>query len=128
MVGTVHTTVERDGPYNVVRFNWTSNSTGDAEDWVPINGVVDRVQTQPGVSAAPSANYDVAVNDRRGNDVLQGLLANRSATSEETVRPYMDSADSSHHIEAYIPHGSRLVISNAGDTKSGILLLHMLAI
>lgn len=43
-----------------------------------------RVITDPGATA-PDADYDIVLNDAYGFDVMEGTLANRSATATETI-------------------------------------------
>jgi len=77
------------------------------------------VQTVPSATAAPTADYDVAINDANGEDLMDGGLADRSATAAETVFPAADG------VNAVVPIVSDLsiAITNAGDAKKGKAIL-----
>ena len=62
----------------------SSPATYNASDY-EINGIIIKVETDPG-STAPTANYDIVLNDELGADVMEGELANRSATATQFVR------------------------------------------
>lgn len=47
-------------------------------------------RTNPG-STAPTANYDIVLNDTDGIDLMGGMLANRSATASEAAQPAIAS-------------------------------------
>lgn len=79
----------------IVTYSWT----GDAADGtVPSNAMTAavsgrvfglylvQVETNPG-SVAPTAGYDIVVNDADGLDVMGGALADRSATATEVAFP-----------------------------------------
>lgn len=74
----------------IIRVAWT----GDASDGtVPdtslgvVAGQLERITTNPG-STAPTANYDITVEDEDGLDMLGGAGANRhTSNSEEAALP-----------------------------------------
>lgn len=75
--------------HGVLEYSWTAHTTGaftssTCTNPVNIDGWVTHVQTDPG-GTAPQALYDVTLTDRRGEDIAEGLLADRSATVTETV-------------------------------------------
>lgn len=88
MAGTVTQGHTKRGPIGCV----TLTVTADAVDAsVPntslttrISGRLVALETDPG-STAPSANYDITLEDANGHDVLQGVGANRAAASTEKV-------------------------------------------
>ena len=49
---------------------------------------ITEVRTNPG-STAPQADYDIAINDSDGIDLMGGTLANRSATLSERAVPLL---------------------------------------
>lgn len=51
---------------------------------------ITEVRTNPG-STAPTANYDIVLNDTDGIDLMGGALANRSATASERVVPVVQT-------------------------------------
>jgi len=78
-----------------------------------------QAQTVPDGTDAPTAAYDVAVNDANGEDLFDDGLANRSATAAESVFPASDG------VNAVVPIVSDLsiAVTNAGDTKAGKVIL-----
>jgi len=83
----------------VLTFTWTGDAadgtvpstatstaiTADIAGWY-----VYAIETNPG-AVAPTADYDVVVNDAEGLDIAGGMLANRSATATEKITPRLDS-------------------------------------
>ena len=59
-----------------------------------IEGRLLKLVTNPGATA-PQANYDVALTDQHGSDVLQGLGANRHTSNTETA-PLFYTGTSTH--------------------------------
>lgn len=107
------------GSVKKLAFAWTSDGSGDAtevsaEDY---DGKVISLTTIPDGAAAPTDNYDVVVNDGDGHDVLLAAGANRDTANTESV------AEASLGAVA----GSKLtvVVSNAGDTKQGTVILYI---
>jgi hypothetical protein len=118
MAGTVVTSEETFGTVKKVIFSWTS-STGGLADAVTLNaysGAIQRLITIPSTSSAPTALYDIVVNDDTA-DVLMGAGANRSATLTEQVLA------SSLGIVAN--DVLTLGITNAGNAGSGTVLLYI---
>lgn len=70
----------------------TLTVVGDASDGSVPDTVLDHkfsgrivaLETDPG-STAPTANYDITLEDANGHDVLEGVGANRSASATEKV-------------------------------------------
>ena len=83
----------------ILTFAWTGDSvtgvvpstttstaiTADIAGWY-----VYAIETNPG-SVAPTASYDIVVNDVESLDIAGGMLANRSATATEKITPRLDS-------------------------------------
>ena len=88
MPGTVVETHGKRGPIGVV----TLTCVGDAADGsfpetalaVKISGRIVALETNPGATA-PTDNWDVALDDAEGDDVLQTLGANRDTVNTEKV-------------------------------------------
>ena len=78
-----------------------------------------KAQTVPDATTAPTANYDVVVNDENGEDIFEGALGDRSATAAETVFPVAND------VPAVVPIIGDLsvAVTNAGDTKKGKVIL-----
>ncbi len=100
---------------------WTSDGSGDASVTIPnYHGyLLLSAKTAPGedgdlATDLPTDLYDVVINDAYSEDIMNGNLADRSGTV----------AKAEYAIPA-IPIISALtvVVSNAGDTKQGLVLL-----
>lgn len=102
-----------------IKFDWTSAADGTATGTtvLPYSGKLERLVTIPSSTAAPTALYDIVINDEDNTDALMGGGADRSATAKEQV------AASSLGIVA----NDRLSISvtNAGAAKSGTAILYI---
>ena len=99
MAGTVVETITADyGRMQVI----TLTCTGDASDGSfpataltnKFSGTLLALETNPGATA-PTANYDIVLNDGGGHDVLEGVGANRHTTSTEKV-PIVYSGTGTH--------------------------------
>lgn len=99
---------------------WVSDANGDVNlhTFELIRGVIYSVKFIPSTSSAPTAAYDLVLNDQDGADLLQGTGANLSATAPTTVpfaaRPVLDHA-SGEKVE--------LVVTNAGNAKGGTVVV-----
>lgn len=87
MAGTVTCTKIEDGRYGRI----VCTATADAADGsfpattIPaFSGELLALRTNPGATA-PTANYDMVLNDADGIDRLQGVGANRHTTNSEEV-------------------------------------------
>ena len=89
MAGTVVETITSGfGRMEVI----TLTCTGDASDGSfpataltnKFSGYLLALETNPGATA-PTANYDIVLNDAEGVDVLAGVGANRHTTTSEKV-------------------------------------------
>lgn len=88
MAGTVTETHERIGAIGVVTLTVTADA---ADGTVPntdlstkIGGKLLALETNPGATA-PTANYDITIEDEDGHDVLEGVGANRHTSNTEKV-------------------------------------------
>lgn len=81
-----------------------------------LKGFIARVVTNPGATA-PTDDYDIALNDEDGVDVMATTLNNRdTATSEQVIPsdpPFIDGELS-------------LAITAAGDEKTGEIVIYMI--
>jgi len=99
---------------------WESDASGDASVGIDIdyNGMnIVSVQTIPGLNGdrtttTPTADYDVVINDEYGEDIMEGELADRSATVGETLYA---------NPPLPVPGILTIVVSNAGNAKTGIV-------
>ena len=94
MAGSVTISYESHESVKYVEWTWTSDGSGDVSgtDTESVNGQVLRWATNPS-STAPSANYDIVVNDEDGIDLAAGGLANRHKSSSEQVLTGGDAKD-----------------------------------
>lgn len=100
-----------------VVFTWTSSGGGaaDATTTAAFDGKLVGFATIPSGSAAPTDNYDVAIVDSRGHDVLMGAGANRDTANTEYV------AEAS--LAAVAASKLTLHVTNAGDSKAGTVVV-----
>jgi len=64
----------------------TDGSVPDTQiDW-PIGGLLSSVTTNPG-TPAPTALYDITLEDKDGVDVMGGALSNRADAASEVAYP-----------------------------------------
>jgi hypothetical protein len=95
---------------------WTSATGGTVSSTTTaaFDGKIIGLTTDPGATA-PTDNYDVTITDSAGHDVLLGAGADR------------DTANTEHVAEASLGAvaGSKLTltIANAGDEKTGVVIL-----
>lgn len=111
---TTHTSVKK------IALAWTSGTTDGAYSGTttnPYDGECIGLTTIPSTTAAPSADYDLVVNDASGHDVLLGAGANRSASATEHA--------GSTSLAGVA--GSKLTfnVSNAGNEKAGTAILYI---
>jgi hypothetical protein len=120
MAGSVTITYSSHDTVKYVQWVWTSDASGDMSgtDTADVNGRVLRWATNPS-STAPSANYDIVVNDEDGIDIAAGGLANRHTSTSEQVLTGGDAKDG-----AAFAGKLSLVVSNAGDSKIGTLRMY----
>ena len=59
--------------------------TGENNSWTTFNGWITKIETDPDAVAAPTDNYDIALLNASGADILIGDLANRDSTTSEIV-------------------------------------------
>lgn len=111
-----------------VTFAWVSSATGtvtcatNSQVTAFLKGLyIVRVVTNPGATA-PTDDWDATITDADGVDMMGGVLANRDTTNSEEVLPYIGGL-------AYgpnpIPGQITLNITNAGDSKTGTVVLYM---
>lgn len=110
---TRHTAIKK------IAFTWVSASDGTATGTTThaYDGKCELLTTDPDGTDAPSDNYDITITDSDGVDVLGGSGANRSTSATQQV------LGSSLGAVA----GSKLTlnITNAGDTKAGVVYLYI---
>ena len=100
---------------------WESDGSGDYSYELPdYRGYeIKSVQTTPGLNGdrtttCPTADYDVVINDEYGEDIMDGELADQSASASATLYSNPPTP---------VPGILTVVISNAGVSKTGLILI-----
>jgi len=111
----------------------TDDSLGTASGVTtrPINGELVKVVTIPG-DAEPSDNWDLAITDEHGLNVLAGcqnvaaLGTRDTANTEQTYLQLLNADETAVGIAAYPVCADRLTVAvaNAGNSKSGRIVLY----
>jgi len=122
---------ENLGVIRKITATWTSDGDGDAtaDTDQKINGSLLQAITDPG-AAAPTDNYDIVLTDADGYDVLalcQDDLTDRDTANTEQVNFCLLNYDATPIGIAAFPVVSSVLtitVSNAGDTKAGVLILY----
>lgn len=120
-----------EGRLLLVDVAWTCNAAGDGTldfnnlQAPRLSGILHRVEFEPSLAAAPTAGYDVTLDDQWGLDVLNGEGIGLSATTPAWAFPY-NSLGTSGHAQQAIRGDHKLVIADAGNEKSGRLRLYLL--
>lgn len=126
-MATVNTTVgsatvrgaEPSGPGGVgyCSIDWTSDSSGNyTASILGISGTLTRIIINPG-STAPSANYDMVLNDEDSIDLMMAAGANLSATVTTHFCPHCTDGTTPELIDTC--GVLTLAITNAGSAKTG---------
>lgn len=132
--GQDHTGVHR-GIRKII-IDWTSDDTTGAVTATTgkIVGQLLKVVTDPG-AAAPSANYDIAITDEEGVDVLSGLggtggtdpsLANRHTSTTEVVHLWAEDSVTNPlpGTQPYVCDKLSVAVTNAGNSKNGQIIIY----
>ena len=86
MAGTITPTHNKRGPIGVIEYTCTADASDgsypETETAAKISGNLMALETNPGATA-PTANYDIVLDDAQGHDVLEGTGANRHTTNTE---------------------------------------------
>ncbi len=121
----------RYGGIHKVIVDWTSDDTTGAVTGTTrkLVGTLIKGVTDPG-AAAPTANYDIAVTDEEGVDVLaacQSTLANRhTSNSEQAYFLVLDAAGTplAQSLHPVVCDALTIAVTNAGNSKNGQLILY----
>ena len=116
MAGTVVATENTIPSVKQIHWAWTSSAGGAADDTTTavFDGDIIGLATDPDATA-PTADYDVAVTDSNGLDVLMGQGTDRSATAIEYVSGTSLGAVSNSTLT--------LAVTAAGNAKAGVVVL-----
>lgn len=120
------------GAIRTVTAAWTSDGSGNATATTgKIVGTLLQGVTNPDDSAAPTANYDIVLTEENGANLLGGCdfdLTDRHTSNSEishfliTNAAATDPGGVGAHPAVCSP--ITITVSNAGDTKSGVLVLY----
>lgn len=123
MAETVTCTEETHGTVKKVAWDWLSAADGSvgavagATSTKAYNGALLRAVFVPDSGGTqPTDNYDVEVLDEDGYDVLAGQGANLSNAATTTVVA---------SLGAIANDKAKLSITNAGDSKGGVVYLYI---
>lgn len=117
--------VNYTGAMRVIAVYWVADGAGDVTGTsncdVPINGYLYMVVTEPGTGTPPTTLYDITISDSDGADVVEGYLADRSATLSEQVSPYIGGVPMARFVRGSLS----IVVSNAGAGGEGTLIFYI---
>lgn len=113
--------------------DWTSDAAGAASGTTDrkVVGRLVKAVTDPDATAAPTDNYDITLTDGEGVNVLtacQSTLANRhTSTTQEVYFLVLDAAGTplAQSVHPVVCDLLTVTVANAGDTKSGQLILYV---
>jgi hypothetical protein len=108
---------------NKTTLTWTSDGGGASSQTVSLNGTILRFTTDPG-SAAPTDNYDIALTDEDGYDVLGGDGVDRDTTTTESFVPVILGGDGVTVFPVVVAGTLTLSITNAGSAKNGTVTIY----
>jgi len=118
---TITETDSTQGALRKVKWAWTCTDLGVVTGSVTtakFTGVIERFITVPGAAGdAPSDNYDIAINDADGYDVLAGAGANRSTSATQQVL--------ASSLGVCLDSALTLEVTNAGDANKGTVILYV---
>lgn len=118
------------GDVQRISLDWQSASDGSVTYSLPVNlfGEIVRVSFVPDTGATQPTNlYDVTITDANSIDVLAGQGANLANNANTNVCPGVPLKDgTTTSVRPMVVAGAlTLNITNAGDTKGGIIVLHL---
>lgn len=110
-------------------FEWISNGSGVAilASGQPISGRIERVVFVPSVTAAPTAAYDVTLNDEYGIDVLSGQGTDLASSGNTSICPGIPIKDGTTvgTVPIVVDGTLTLNVANAGASKSGKVVVYV---
>lgn len=123
---------DHNGRLNGVRraiIDWVSASDGTVTATVRVVGTLVKAVTNPG-TAAPTDNYDIAITDGEGVNILtacQSTLANRhTSTTQEVYFLVLDAAGTplAQSVHPVVCDTLSVAVTSAGDSKDGRIVLY----
>lgn len=126
MAGTVVQSHTKRGPIGCVTLTVTADvadaSVPNTDLVTKISGRLVALETDPGTTA-PTANYDITLEDGNGLDVLQGVGANRSTSATEKAA-IVFSGTSVHPPVAMVDTLTFKVTNNAVNSAGIVVKLY----
>ncbi len=96
MAGTITQALDRRGAIGVITLTCTADASDGSFPETPldtkISGRLLALETNPGATA-PTDNYEIALDDAEGHDVLEGKGANRDTANTEKVSVVRGAAE-----------------------------------
>ena len=108
-----------DSSMEVIRVEWTADGSGDVTAIVPIRGYVYMIVTDPDTNA-PTTLYDMVINDNDGVDIMEGGLADLSATVSNQFSPTVGGSAGARWAQGALT----IVVSNAGAGNQGEVIIY----
>lgn len=104
-------------------FDWVADaadgSVPNTQTTKAVTGWVAMGETDPG-STAPTADYDIAVNDENGVDIFGAELNNRSASATEQAIPKIGNAYGERFVNSKL---TMALTNNSVNSATGRLRL-----
>lgn len=113
-----------------VTLDWLSDAAGavNGTDTTHLAGELLKVVFIPdGGATAPTALYDITLEDENGLDILAGQGANLSETTASAICPGVALKDgtTTSVVPVVIDDLLELKVTNAGDSKGGTVVLYL---
>ena len=108
-------------PVTKVVLAWVSSAGGTVTQTTTfkVSGLLRRVVTVPSATVAPTADYDVVIEDSDGLDILNAAGADRHTTNTEVIAPLISTYGPMLVSETALT----LKVTNAGAAKAGTIYL-----
>jgi len=116
------------GPIRRIVIDWVSDDATGAVSGTTrkISGELLKAVTDPG-SAAPTDNYDIAITDPEGADVLAGCantLQNRHTSTTQAVELLLTDGTAGIAARPVVCSPLTVAVTNAGNSKAGRIVLY----
>lgn len=121
MAGIVTENPTRVSNMNRLEIDWTSDNLGAVSSTlitVPIGGQIEQVLLVHTGDDVPSNEYDISLTDEDGFDVLAGGGVDVAIAANVRLVPVVGT-----YFKVVVSGHLTLVVSGAGDTKSGKIVI-----
>jgi len=116
---TITTPNTGDSSMKVTRVNWVADGSGDVTILVQLRGYVYMVVTDPAANA-PTTLYDITIADEDGVDIMEGGLADLSATVSNQFSPTINGSPGARWVQRTLS----IVVDNAGEANEGEVIIY----